>query len=464
MKQRTKFRLGIALMLAAAFASMALAQAAFAQDTTGATGSTNDDQKVVFTWAGTGEPDSVNPMTGYSAIEFYFWTAEPTPAHRLRRGLRLGAAEPGVRRLQLGPGHRRPDQRRLDALHLHDPRRPLLVRRRAAHGGRRRLHAQPLQEQPRLPSRRRTWRRSTGTSARSTTPHRVRHGRTHRALQRREPVPVHVHPAPAHLGAGRAGQLPGRRRTRARRSRTAWSRRSAAARSSWRSTRSASSSAWSATRTGRVPSRPWTRSSTASTRTTMRSPPRLQTGEIDFGYVTTPNVFNTLKNAENIDTMVGIDPVVLRDRAELGIRLPTGRGRLHPARRRSPGAHRPGRAPGDPHGDRQRPAEQTGAARLWGTRGHARAAGLRGRRALGADGRGQDQLGHPGGEPAPRGRRVRRLGRRRDPRDAPGLGGPGPAARLPVLRSHARSRPRSTPPRSSRNGSSRSGSRPRSPR
>ncbi len=75
MKQRTKFRLGITLMLAAAFASAALAQAAFAQDTTGATGSTNDDQKVVFTWASTGEPDSVNPMTGYSAIEFYFWTA-----------------------------------------------------------------------------------------------------------------------------------------------------------------------------------------------------------------------------------------------------------------------------------------------------------------------------------------------------------------------------------------------------
>ena len=75
MKQRTKFRLGIALTLAAALASMALAQAAFAQDTTGATGSTNDDQKVVFTWAETAEPDSVNPMTGYSAIEFYFWTA-----------------------------------------------------------------------------------------------------------------------------------------------------------------------------------------------------------------------------------------------------------------------------------------------------------------------------------------------------------------------------------------------------
>jgi peptide/nickel transport system substrate-binding protein len=34
----------------------------------------------------------------------------------------------------------------------------------------------------------------------------------------------------------------------------------------------------------------------------------LQTGEIDLGYVTTPNVFNTLKNAENMDTMVGSIP------------------------------------------------------------------------------------------------------------------------------------------------------------
>ena len=61
MKRRTRFRLGITLMLAAAFASAAMAQAAFAQ-TTGATGSTNDDQKVVFTWAGTAEPDSVKEL------------------------------------------------------------------------------------------------------------------------------------------------------------------------------------------------------------------------------------------------------------------------------------------------------------------------------------------------------------------------------------------------------------------
>ena len=78
MRRGTRFQLAIVLMLAGAFASAALAQAAFAQDTTGATGATggtNDDQKVVFTWARTDEPDSVNPMTGYSAIEFYFWTA-----------------------------------------------------------------------------------------------------------------------------------------------------------------------------------------------------------------------------------------------------------------------------------------------------------------------------------------------------------------------------------------------------
>jgi peptide/nickel transport system substrate-binding protein len=77
MKKRKAFRLGITLMLAGAFVSAVLAQAAYAQDTTGATGATSqsDDQKVVFTWAGTGEPDSLNPMTGYSAIEFYFWTA-----------------------------------------------------------------------------------------------------------------------------------------------------------------------------------------------------------------------------------------------------------------------------------------------------------------------------------------------------------------------------------------------------
>jgi hypothetical protein len=79
----------------------------------------------------------------------------------------------------------------------------------------------------------------------------------------------------------------------------------------------------------------------------------LQTGEIDFGYVTTPNVFNTLKNADNVDTMVGHDPVVLGDRAESGSRYRRPRARSHRTGR-APGARRPGRATGDPHGDRQR--------------------------------------------------------------------------------------------------------------
>lgn len=33
------------------------------------------EQDVVFTWGGTGEPSSLSPMTGYLAVDFYFWTA-----------------------------------------------------------------------------------------------------------------------------------------------------------------------------------------------------------------------------------------------------------------------------------------------------------------------------------------------------------------------------------------------------
>ncbi|HJY31659.1 MAG TPA: ABC transporter substrate-binding protein, partial [Actinomycetota bacterium] len=73
MRQRMGFRLGIAIVLVGAFLTTAMAQVALAQETTGATGS--DDQKVVFTWAETAEPDTLNPMAAYSAISFYFWTA-----------------------------------------------------------------------------------------------------------------------------------------------------------------------------------------------------------------------------------------------------------------------------------------------------------------------------------------------------------------------------------------------------
>jgi peptide/nickel transport system substrate-binding protein len=76
MRRGTRFQLAIVLMLAGAFASATMAQVALAQET-GTTGSTEsgNGEKVVFTWASTAEPDSLNPMTGYSAIEFYFWTA-----------------------------------------------------------------------------------------------------------------------------------------------------------------------------------------------------------------------------------------------------------------------------------------------------------------------------------------------------------------------------------------------------
>jgi peptide/nickel transport system substrate-binding protein len=76
MRQRKGFRLGIAIVLVGAFLSTAMAQVALAQDTTGATSANqSNDQKVVFTWAETSEPDTLNPMAAYSAISFYFWTA-----------------------------------------------------------------------------------------------------------------------------------------------------------------------------------------------------------------------------------------------------------------------------------------------------------------------------------------------------------------------------------------------------
>ena len=46
-----------------------------AQEAGGDTGAT-DDEKVVFTWGGTGEPSSLNPMSGYGAIDAYFWTPQ----------------------------------------------------------------------------------------------------------------------------------------------------------------------------------------------------------------------------------------------------------------------------------------------------------------------------------------------------------------------------------------------------
>jgi FlaG/FlaF family flagellin (archaellin) len=60
----TRIRLAIALMLAGALASAAMAQVALAQETGSETGSTTDE-KVTFTWGDTAEPTSLNPMSGY---------------------------------------------------------------------------------------------------------------------------------------------------------------------------------------------------------------------------------------------------------------------------------------------------------------------------------------------------------------------------------------------------------------
>ena len=75
MKRGTRSGPWIALLLVGAIACGARAQVAVAQETGGDTGAT-DDEKVVFTWGGTGEPTSLNPMSGYSAIDGYFWTPQ----------------------------------------------------------------------------------------------------------------------------------------------------------------------------------------------------------------------------------------------------------------------------------------------------------------------------------------------------------------------------------------------------
>jgi peptide/nickel transport system substrate-binding protein len=75
MRRGSRRRLGLALTFAGAIAMSPLTQAALAQDGGSETGST-DDEKVVFTWGTTGEPDSLNPMVGYLGLDGYFWAAQ----------------------------------------------------------------------------------------------------------------------------------------------------------------------------------------------------------------------------------------------------------------------------------------------------------------------------------------------------------------------------------------------------
>ncbi len=59
----------VGLLMAGVGANMALAQ-----DTGGDGGGGTTDETVRFTWGSTGEPSSLNPMSGYLALDFYFWT------------------------------------------------------------------------------------------------------------------------------------------------------------------------------------------------------------------------------------------------------------------------------------------------------------------------------------------------------------------------------------------------------
>ncbi|HET9723926.1 MAG TPA: ABC transporter substrate-binding protein [Actinomycetota bacterium] len=68
---RSTWRRLLALVAGAVLMTAGIGQIALAQDT----GAGGTDEKVTFTFGSTGEPLTMNPMSGYLAIEFYFWTA-----------------------------------------------------------------------------------------------------------------------------------------------------------------------------------------------------------------------------------------------------------------------------------------------------------------------------------------------------------------------------------------------------
>jgi peptide/nickel transport system substrate-binding protein len=78
MGRGTRFRLFVAFVLVGAIAGGVFIQSALAQETTGATGGSGggDQEKVVFTWGSAGETSSLNPMSGYLLGDFYFWTPQ----------------------------------------------------------------------------------------------------------------------------------------------------------------------------------------------------------------------------------------------------------------------------------------------------------------------------------------------------------------------------------------------------
>jgi peptide/nickel transport system substrate-binding protein len=69
MRRGRKIGVVATLTVVGLLAAGTIAQVATAQETG------SDDERVVFTWAETAEPDTLNPMSAYSALSFYFWTA-----------------------------------------------------------------------------------------------------------------------------------------------------------------------------------------------------------------------------------------------------------------------------------------------------------------------------------------------------------------------------------------------------
>jgi peptide/nickel transport system substrate-binding protein len=74
---RSTWRRVLALVVGTVLATAGLVQIALAQDASPSLTQegTGEDEKLIFTYGSTGEPSSLNPMSGYLAVDFYFWTA-----------------------------------------------------------------------------------------------------------------------------------------------------------------------------------------------------------------------------------------------------------------------------------------------------------------------------------------------------------------------------------------------------
>ena len=70
---RSTWRMILAFAIGTMLVTAGFVQIALAQESP--TPSDGADEKVTFTYGDTGEPLTMNPMSGYLAVEFYFWTA-----------------------------------------------------------------------------------------------------------------------------------------------------------------------------------------------------------------------------------------------------------------------------------------------------------------------------------------------------------------------------------------------------